>query len=230
MTRILVIDDDGQIRRFLSICLKSQGYEVVEAANAEQGAALCALEEPDMIIMDLGLPDKDGHALLSDLRAFFPGPILVLSVRNSEREKVAALDGGANDYVEKPFGANELLARIRSIMRTFNAIDLPSTIYDDGYLRVDVANRQVSIQGNAVHLSRKEFELLCCLIEHPGRILTQHQLLQRIWGKQHEHNTHYLRVFIGRLRSKLGDLPAHPRYIQTEAGVGYRFIGNSDTA
>lgn len=228
MTRVLIIDDDEQLRRFLSICLSSQGYTVLDAADAAQGAGICALEQPDLVIMDLGLPDKDGHALLADLRSFFKGPILVLSVRDSEREKVAALDGGANDYIEKPFGANELLARIRSVMRTFDAIDVPSAVYDDGHLRVEVANRWVTLEGAPVHLSPKEFELLCCLIARPGRIVTQQQLLRAIWGEQHQHDSHYLRVFVGRLRSKLGDQPARPRYIQTEAGVGYRFLGSGD--
>lgn len=230
MTQVLIIDDDAQLRRFLTICLTSQGYEVLEATNAEEGAQRCALEQPNLVIMDLGLPDKDGHALLADLRSFFKGPILVLSVRDSEREKVAALDGGANDYIEKPFGANELLARIRSVMRTFDAIDIPSVVYDDGHLRVEVAKRLVTLSGTPVQLSRKEFELLCQLLARPGHIVTQQQLLREIWGEHHHQDTHYLRVFIGRLRGKLGDVPARPKYIQTEAGVGYRFIGKMDGA
>lgn len=226
MNRILVIDDDAQIRRFLTICLGSQGYTVIEAEDGTRGAEACALQHPDLVIMDLGLPDMDGHDLLKDLRTFFAGPVIVLSVRDSEREKVAALDGGANDYVEKPFGANELLARVRSTLRTFRTIDVPSAIYDDGNLYVDIADRRVSLAGEEVHLSKKEFELLRCLLSHPGRIVTQQQLLKDIWGPQHHKDSHYLRIFIGRLRSKLRDEPTCPRYIQTEAGVGYRFIGN----
>lgn len=226
MNRILVIDDDAQIRRFLSICLGSQGYTIIEAGDGTQGAQACALQQPDLVIMDLGLPDMDGQDLLRDLRAFYEGPLIVLSVRNSEREKVTALDGGANDYVEKPFAANELLARVRSTLRTFRTIDVPAAIYDDGNLQVDLANRRVTLAGEEVHLSKKEFELLRSLIARPGRIITQQQLLREIWGPEHQHDSHYLRVFIGRLRSKLQDEATRPRYIQTEAGVGYRFTGN----
>lgn len=226
MTRVLVIDDDAQIRRFLTICLGSQGYTIIEAEDGTQGARSCALQQPDLVIMDLGLPDMDGHDLLKDLRSFYEGPVIVLSVRDSEREKVAALDGGANDYVEKPFGANELLARVRSTLRTFRTIDVPPAIYDDGELRVDIADRRVTLAGDEIHLSKKEFDLLRCLIARPGRIITQQQLLKEIWGPEHHQDSHYLRVFVGRLRSKLKDEPTRPRYIQTEAGVGYRFIGN----
>ncbi|WP_150304084.1 response regulator [Pseudomonas saliphila] len=225
MTRILVIDDEPQIRRFLTICLGSQGYQIIEAADARTGLQQSALHEPDLIVMDLGLPDMDGQALLSDLRGFYRGPVIVLSVRNSERDKVTALDNGANDYVEKPFGANELLARIRSVLRTFASIDVPPTGFDDGHLKVDLQTHRVSLGGADIHLSRKEFELLRCFIAHPGRIVTQQQLLKEIWGPHHSHDTHYLRIFVGRLRAKLQDNPTAPRYIETEAGVGYRFMG-----
>lgn len=226
MSRILVIDDEPQIRRFLTICLGSQGYRVLEANDAREGLQQCALHEPDLVIMDLGLPDMDGQQLLARLREFYLGPVIVLSVRNGERDKVQALDTGANDYVEKPFGANELLARIRSVLRTFQSIDVPPTGYDDGVLQVDLLDRRVRMNAEDVHLSRKEFELLRALIAHPGHIVTQQQLLKDLWGPHHTHDTHYLRVFVGRLRSKLGDDPTAPRYIETEAGVGYRFISH----
>lgn len=225
MTRVLVIDDEPQIRRFLSICLGSQGYQVLEAEDGRRGLEQAALHQPDVLIMDLGLPDMDGQQLLKTLREFYLGPLIVLSVRNGERDKVQALDNGANDYVEKPFGANELLARIRSVLRTFANIEVPPSGFDDGYLKVDLQARRVRLGDEDVHLSRKEFELLRCLISHPGRIITQQQLLKDIWGPHHSHDTHYLRIFIGRLRSKLDDDPTAPRYIETEAGVGYRFIG-----
>ncbi|RHW22198.1 DNA-binding response regulator [Pseudomonas jilinensis] len=225
MTRVLVIDDEPQIRRFLNICLGSQGYQVLEAEDGRRGLAQAALHQPDVLIMDLGLPDMDGQQLLKTLREFYLGPLIVLSVRNGERDKVQALDNGANDYVEKPFGANELLARIRSVLRTFASIEVPPSGFDDGYLKVDLQARRVRLGDEDVHLSRKEFELLRCLISHPGRIITQQQLLKDIWGPHHSHDTHYLRIFIGRLRSKLDDDPTAPRYIETEAGVGYRFIG-----
>ncbi|WP_151703587.1 response regulator [Nitrincola alkalilacustris] len=223
MTQILIIDDEPQIRRFLTICLSSQGYQVLEAVDALSGLQTAALKSPDLIIMDLGLPDIDGQDLLKALRDFYQGPVIVLSVRSSEKEKVQALDSGCNDYVEKPFGANELLARIRSVLRTFSSIDVPPVNFDDGYLSVDLQSRKVQLNGEEVHLSKKEFELLRALITYPGRILTQQQLLREIWGEYHTKDTHYLRVFIGRLRSKLKDDPTAPRYIETETGVGYRF-------
>lgn len=228
MARILIIDDEPQIRRFLTICLESQGYDALLAENAAKGLQLAALEEPDLIIMDLGLPDMDGQQLIERLRDFYQGPVIVLSVRNRERDKVAALDHGANDYVEKPFGANELLARIRSVLRTFGNIEVPPAGYDDGNLLVDLSSRRVVLAGEEVHLSKKEFELLRCLIAHPGRIVTQQQLLREIWGAHHTHDSHYLRIFIGRLRAKLHDDPTAPRYIETEAGVGYRFLSRMD--
>lgn len=228
MTHVLIIDDEPQIRRFLTICLGSQGYRLIEAGDGRSGLEQAALHEPDLVVMDLGLPDMDGQVLLQRLREFYLGPVIVLSVRNSERDKVMALDNGANDYVEKPFGANELLARIRSVLRTFASIDVPPTGFDDGHLKVDLQARRVSLGGEDVHLSRKEFDLLRCLIAHPGRIVTQQQLLKEIWGPHHSHDTHYLRIFIGRLRAKLNDDPTAPRYVETEAGVGYRFIGGAE--
>lgn len=225
MFSILVIDDEPQIRRFLTICLESQGYRVLLTETAKQGLESVALKSPDLVIMDLGLPDMDGQELLLQLREFYKGPVLVLSVRNTEKEKVSALDRGANDYIEKPFGANELLARIRSLLRTFANIEVPATQYDDGHLQVDMASRRVCLSGKEIHLSRKEFELLQLLIAHQGRIITQQHLLKTLWGPSHAEDTHYLRIFIGRLRAKLGDNPTQPRYIETEAGVGYRFMG-----
>lgn len=224
MFTILVVDDEPQIRRFLSICLESQGYQILLTETARQGLESVAFKSPDLIIMDLGLPDMDGQELLVQLREFYKGPILVLSVRNTEKEKVSALDHGANDYIEKPFGANELLARIRSLLRTFANIEMPATHYDDGNLQVDMAKRRVLVSGVETHLSRREFDLLQMLIAYQGRIVTQQHLLKTLWGPSHAEDTHYLRIFIGRLRAKLGDKPTQPRYIETEAGVGYRFM------
>lgn len=225
MTSILIVDDEPQIRRFLNISLGSQGYEILEADCGRKGLELAALKEPALAILDLGLPDMDGQVVLRSLREFYKGPVIVLSVRNSEREKVEALDGGCNDYIEKPFGVNELLARVRALLRTFSSIEVPPAGFDDGRLKVDLQRRRVSLEGEAVHLSRKEFDLLRTLISHPGRILTQRQLLVEIWGEQHTEDTHYLRIFIGRLRHKLNDDPTNPHYIETEVGVGYRFLG-----
>lgn len=227
MPSILVIDDEPQIRRFLTICLNSQGYRPLLAENATKGLEQAALNAPDLVIMDLGLPDMDGQQLLIRLREFYSGPLMVLSVRNSEKEKVTALDNGANDYIEKPFGANELLARIRSMLRVFADIEVPAGGYDDGHLKIDLATRRVTLDGEEIHLSKKEFDLLHYLMSHPGRIVTQQQLLNALWGPTHTEDTHYLRIFIGRLRSKLADDPTRPRYIETESGVGYRFLRES---
>lgn len=229
MTKILIIDDERQIRRFLSISLGSQGYDIVEATSGLAGLEAAALSPPDVIILDLGLPDLDGLVVLERLRDFFVGPIIVLSIRSSERDKVAALDLGCNDYISKPFGVNELLARIRAHIRTFSAIENSPAGYEDADLKIDFLHRSVFFKGQELHLSKKEFTLLSELIAHPNRVLTQRYLLEKIWGRTHLDDTHYLRVFIGKLRSKLGDDPTSPRYIQTEAGVGYRFLGKDDS-
>ncbi len=225
MIRILIIEDEPQIRRFLNISLGSQGYQIMEAADGNTGLQQAALENPELIVLDLGLPDMDGQDVLKNLRDFYQGPIIVLSVRDSEKEKVTALDNGCNDYVQKPFAVNELLARIRAVLRTFSGIEKPPAGYDDGHLKVDLLNRRVTLAQQEVHLSKKEFELLKTLISYPGKIITQQQLLRDIWGPHHTEDTHYLRVVIGRLRSKLEDDPTNPQYIETLAGVGYRFIG-----
>jgi two-component system KDP operon response regulator KdpE len=225
MTRILIIDDEPQIRRFLRISLVSQGYDVAEAGSGGEGLQKIATESPDVVVLDLGLPDKDGQDVLVELRKFYDGPVIVLTVRASEVEKVKALDGGANDYVVKPFGVKEFLARVRGLLRMYTGIEPAAPVFNDGYLHVDVAERRISVRGEDVHLSKKEFELLRVLIAHGGRLVTQQQLLKELWGPTHTEDTHYLRVFIARLRSKLGDDPADPKYIETEPGVGYRFLG-----
>ncbi|HEY3487297.1 MAG TPA: winged helix-turn-helix domain-containing protein, partial [Gammaproteobacteria bacterium] len=186
-----------------------------------------ATETPDIVVLDLGLPDKDGQDVLVELRSFYAGPIIVLSVRSSEAEKVRALDGGANDYVVKPFGVKEFLARLRGLLRMFTGVEPGSPAFNDGYLHVDIVERKVSVNGKDVHLSRKEFDLLRTLIGHAGRLVTQQQLLRDLWGPTHTKDTHYLRVFIAKLRSKIGDDPAEPKYLQTEPGVGYRFLGSA---
>lgn len=226
MTRILVIDDEPQIQRFLRISLSSQGYEVLSALDGAQGIAQAGLAAPDLIILDLGLPDMDGQQVLQQLRVYFQVPIIVLSVRASENDKVQALDAGASDYVVKPFGVNELLARIRNLLsRQTSEFSVQEPSYDDGYLRIEPTQHRAWLNDELLHLSKKEFQLLVELIKNRGRIVTQAQLLERIWGKTHKKDAHYLRIFIGKLRAKLGDSAAAPRYIETEPGVGYRFIG-----
>ncbi|MCB1669988.1 MAG: response regulator transcription factor [Gammaproteobacteria bacterium] len=227
MTRVLVIDDEPQIRRFLSIGLGSQGYEIMEAASGRQGLEEAALQSPQLVILDLGLPDMDGMDVLGVLREFYNGPVIILSVRAWEQEKVAALDAGANDYVVKPFGINELLARIRALLRLHDSAAAVISEYQSGGLKLNIPRHRVTLDGEPVHLSRKEFDLLRLLIENSDRIVTQSQIIGRLWGDSHLEDTHYLRILVKKLRSKLQDNPATPRFIETEPGVGYRFL--SDT-
>ena len=228
MSKILIIDDEPQIRRFLHIGLSAQGYQIIEAESGQQGLALAALEAPQLVILDLGLPDMDGQEVLLQLRDFYQQPVIVLSVRSRESEKVHALDNGANDYVVKPFGIQELLARMRSLLKLYGKQVTPTAIYQDERVYINLQERKLVIQNEQVKLSRKEFDVLRMLMSHAGHIVTQQQLLKEIWGKSHVEDTHYLRIFIGRLRTKLGDDPSAPRYIETEPGVGYRFLSLMD--
>jgi two-component system KDP operon response regulator KdpE len=223
--RVLVIDDEPQIRKFLEISLRSQGYAVAEAADGRQGLESLATRGADLVVLDLGLPDLDGHEVLRELRAWSHVPVIVLSVRASETEKVRALDGGANDYVTKPFGIQEFMARVRGLLREHGAPESSPPVFDDGRLRVDLARRRVSVSGEPVRLSRKEFALLAVLVRHAGRVVTQQQLLLEIWGPAHVEDSHYLRIVVAKIRQKLGDERASSRYLQTEPGVGYRFLG-----
>ena len=224
MYKILIIDDEPQIRRFLHIGLSAQGYSISEADNGRQGLASAADNPPDLIILDLGLPDLDGMVVLKKLRDFYHSPIIILSVRNRETEIVQALDTGANDYVVKPFGIQELMARIRGLIKAFGPSVESVREFSDERLSIDLQERKLTVDGEVVKLSRKEFELLKRLINNAGRLVTQQQLLREIWGGTHVEDTHYLRIFIARLRTKLGDDPSNPRYIETEPGVGYRFL------
>ncbi|MDR6178541.1 MULTISPECIES: response regulator [unclassified Pseudomonas] len=220
---VLVIDDEPQIRKFLRISLAAQGYQVSEAATGAEGLAQAALGQPDLVILDLGLPDRDGQDVLVDLREWSTVPVLVLSVRADEREKVRALDAGANDYVTKPFGIQEFLARSRALLRqTPTTATQQAAALEVGNLRVDFAYRRVTLGGSEVALTRKEYAVLAALAHHPGRVVTQRQLLIDIWGPTHAQDSHYLRIVVGHLRQKLADDPLAPRYIVTEPGVGYR--------
>ncbi len=221
---ILVIDDEPQIRKFLRISLASQGYKVLEAGTGNDGLTQAALNKPDLLVLDLGLPDMDGQDVLSQFREWSTVPVLVLSVRASEGEKVRALDAGANDYVTKPFGIQEFLARIRSLLRQAPESGQVESAVVIGLLNIDLAYRRVSLGDAEVALTRKEYAVLAQLARHPGRVITQQQLLKDIWGPTHVEDTHYLRIVVGHLRQKLGDDPAAPQYIVTEAGVGYRLV------
>lgn len=219
---LLVIDDEAQIRKFLRISLSAQGYQVVESGNGRDGLAQAALAKPDLVVLDLGLPDMDGKDVLAELREWSQVPVLVLSVRASEGEKVLALDGGANDYVTKPFAIQEFLARVRVLLRQAGAGEPEAARIASGPLCVDFAYRRVTLDDVEVALTRKEYAVLAMLARHIGRVVTQQQLLKDIWGPTHVEDSHYLRVVVGHLRQKLGDDPAAPRFIVTEAGVGYR--------
>ena len=219
---VLIIDDEPQIRRFLGISLRAQGYKVLEAENGATGLETLASRGADAVILDLGLPDLDGHEVLRELRAWSSVPVIVLSVRSGETDKVKALDAGANDYVTKPFGVQELCARLRALLR-LRPEDDQAAVFDDGTLKIDLARRQITRNNEAVALTRKEWSLLNLLIRHTGRVVTQPQLLRELWGPTHEEDTHYLRILVAKLRIKLGDDAAAPKYIHTEAGVGLRF-------
>jgi len=221
---VLIIDDEPQIRRFLEIALRAQGHVVAVAETAKAGLEALALQGADVVILDLGLPDRDGLDALRDLREWSRVPVLVLTVRADEAEKVAALDAGADDYVTKPFGVQELLARLRVLLRARNAAGDAPAIFDDGRLRIDIARRVVTLDGEALVLSRKEFALLALLVRHAGQVVTQPQLLRELWGPTHQQDTHYVRILVAKLRQKLGDDAASPKWIATEPGVGLRFL------
>ncbi len=226
---VLIIDDEPQIRKFLRISLASQGYRVLESTDGRDGLARAALEQPDLVVLDLGLPDMDGQDVLGELRSWTRVPVIVLSVRSSEAEKVRALDAGANDYVTKPFGIQEFLARVRALLRLpQSTTNSPGQVLC-GALCIDLAFRRVSLGERMVSLTRKEYAVLAELARHAGRVVTQQHLLKIVWGPSHAGDSHYLRVVIGHLRQKLGDDPAAPRFIVTEAGVGYRLISDAWT-
>lgn len=220
--RILVVEDDGPIRRFLRIALGSGSYDVTEAERGRQGIELAATSAPDCVVLDLGLPDMDGKAVIAAIREWSRVPILVLSVRDQETEKIAALDAGADDYVTKPFSVGELLARLRALLRTRQDRGAEPAERVLGALAVNLASRTVQVEGREVKLTRKEFDVLALLARHPGRLVAHSQFLTTVWGPAHADDTHYLRIAIGHIRDKLGDDAANPRFILTEPGVGYR--------
>ena len=222
--RILIVDDEPQIRKFLRISLNAHGYEVIEASRAEEGIRKCATERPDLMILDLGLPDFDGHEAIAKIREWSDVPIIVLSVRPGEKDKVAALDRGANDYVTKPFGVAELVARVRVALRGRLPAPQDAATLMVGDLSINIPEHRVRIRDTEVRLTRKEFDLLRLLARNAGKYVTHQQILQEIWGPAHVHESHYLRIYIGHLRQKLGDDPADPRYIENEPGVGYRLV------
>lgn len=221
--RILVIDDEAPIRRFLRVALEAEGYSVIEAGTAREGLATAAREAPGLVVLDLGLPDADGISVLRDLRGWSHVPVLILSVRANEGDKVEALDAGAQDYVVKPFGVKEFLARVRGLLRDRGTEAVPSVL-TVGPLTIDAVDHSATMDGISLHLTRREFDLLWMLASHRGRLVTQDMILRAIWGPAHAEDSQYLRVYVRQLRQKLGDDAANPRFIATEPGIGYRFL------
>lgn len=224
MPRILVIDDEPQIRKFMRISLAANGYEVIEAENANQGIAAARGQQPDLLILDLGLPDLDGQEVISAVRETSDVPIIVLSVRAQELDKVEALDRGANDYMVKPFGVAELMARVRAVLRQRGAKENNELVEVAG-IRIDLTRRVVTRDGEELHLSKKEWELLEFFARSPDHVLTHKEILKKVWGPAHVDDTAYLRVYVNQLRQKLEANPAQPTVIVTEPGVGYRLKG-----
>ena len=220
--RVLVVDDEPQIRRFLRTSLSAHGYRVNEASCGREALALTATEQPELVLLDLGLPDIDGLEVIHRLREWSTVPIIVVSVRGQESEKIAALDNGADDYVTKPFGMGELLARMRAALRHRLQAELDEPVFHAAGLTVDLGKRVVTVDSHEVKLTPKEYDLLRVLVTHAGKVITHQHLLREVWGPGSVHETHYLRVYIGQLRQKLEPDPAQPRYILTEPGVGYR--------
>jgi two-component system KDP operon response regulator KdpE len=221
--RILVVDDENEICRMLSVALSAYGYSVAEASSGNDGIVQALIFHPDLIVLDLGLPDLDGMEVIGRIREWSQTPIIILSVRERETDKIKALDAGADDYVTKPFSMGELLARIRvAIRRATKTEDEPVLTFAD--LTIDLARRMVLLSGEEVKLTPTEYEILKHLSLHAGRVITHRQLLRAVWGPNHQEETHYLRVYVGQLRRKIESDAAQPRYITTEPGVGYRFM------
>lgn len=220
---ILVIEDDAQIRRFLRATLAAEGYQFHEALTAAEGAAQAAARQPDLVLLDLGLPDMDGIEVIREIRRWSQVPIIVLSARGQEKDKIAALDLGADDYVAKPFAVGELSARMRAALRRSHrgAQDAPEPLRFGG-VEIDFEKRYITVGGEEIHLTPNEYRLLQVLVKHAGRVVTQRQLLNEVWGPQHTEQSQYLRVYVAQLRRKLEKDPARPKYLQTEPGVGYR--------
>lgn len=224
MTTVLIIEDEKGIRRLLRTALEGDSLRVFEAEDLARGLVEAATRKPDLVILDLGLPDGDGITFVQEFRQWSSVPVLVLSARDSEHDKIAALDAGADDYMTKPFGVGELQARLRVLLRRYPGNEKNDPVFEFGDIRVDIAGRQVSKAGEEVHLTPIEFRLLTILIGHSGKVLTQRQLLNEVWGPNAVEHAHYLRIYMGHLRQKLETDPARPQHFITETGIGYRFV------
>lgn len=222
---VLVVEDELRIRQFLRTALEAESYKVLEASTVASGLGLAGEYKPGIVILDLGLPDADGLEFIQILRHWSDVPLLVLSARHLETDKVAALDAGADDYLAKPFGVVELLARLRALRRRREKrVTDEHAVIRFADVVVDRANRSITRHGELIHLTPREYHLLTVLLAQPGKVLTQRQLLREVWGAGHSEDGHYLRIYIGRLRQKLEAEPAHPQHLLTETGVGYRFM------
>jgi len=221
---ILIVEDDLQIRRFLRATLEAEGYHYHESVTASDGIVQAAARRPDLILLDLGLPDCDGLEVIREVRQSSQLPIVILSARGREKDKIAALDLGADDYIEKPFGVGELLARIRAALRRSGPAGQDGGVVRFGRIELDADKRTVRVEGEEVHLTPNEYKLLQVLIKYPGKVLTQRQLLNEVWGPNHLDQAQYLRVYVAQLRRKLEADPARPKHLQTEPGVGYRLV------
>jgi len=222
---VIVIEDEPQIRRFVRAALEAEGCEVFEAETSKRGLIEAGTRKPDLLVLDLGLPDGDGVDFIRDLRSWSNVPVIVLSARSDERDKIAALDAGADDYLTKPFGVGELLARVRaSLRRASRRGEEGASVVAFGDVSIDLVNRVVTRGGETLHLTPIEYRLLTVLIAQPGKVLTHRQLLREVWGPSHADSSHYLRIYMGHLRHKLEVDPAQPRHFITETGVGYRFV------
>ncbi|MEJ5176043.1 two-component system response regulator KdpE [Erwinia sp. MYb416] len=226
MSTILIVEDEKEIRRFLRMALEGEGFRVVDAETLSRGLIEAATRKPELVILDLGLPDGDGTEFIRDMRQWSNIPVIVLSARSDEQDKITALDAGADDFLTKPFGVGELMARVRVALRHRpqqgnDSVDAPISI---GSVTVDIAARRVMRDGADLHLTPIEFRLLVSLINHPGKVMTQRQLLTQVWGPNAVEHSHYLRIYMGHLRHKIERDPARPQHLLTETGVGYRFM------
>ncbi|GBG58157.1 DNA-binding response regulator [Sporomusaceae bacterium FL31] len=222
--RILIIEDESQIRKLLKVSLSAHGYDLEEAVNGKDGVNRAATFKPDLLIIDLGLPDIDGKEVVKQIREWSETPIIILTARDQEQEKIEALDSGADDYITKPFGVGELLARMRVCLRHAATAE-QQPILACGSLVVDLQQRRVTVEGHEVKLTPTEYEIIKMMMQHAGKVITHKQLLKAVWGSAYQQDTHYIRVYIGQLRRKIEQNPTQPRYIITESGIGYRLMG-----